>query len=524
MSRNAKASVGEGVAWGCALLLLLLHGCAAVGPDFRPPEAPPLDRWETTLRELIGESAAGEAMELQNWWRNLKDPLLERLIGEAERNNAGLRQAGLRVLQARALLGAATAERHPQIRQGSGEALHTVQHGLDDTPGVSGRYHSYSLGFGAAWELDFWGKFRRGVEAADARFFRSLEAQRAMQVLVKAQVARLYLQARVLTLRIAIARKNAALQKRSLEIATELFHGGDTSELDQQQAKTQYLSTLATIPELERQRRQVLDALALTLGRAPEKLPELENDGYRLPRVPPLLLADIPSRLLLRRPDVRAAAWAVADRSARIGIAEADLYPTLRLLGSLGLSSSDLPNVPDLSFLSIGPSVTWNLFDQGILRNNVRLQDARLQEALERYREVVLNAAREVEDAAAGLLGTSRQERLLAQTVASAKRALAIANTRYREGYSSFQRVLDAQRALFAQEDRLVSLRGRKLQYLIELYESLGGGWRPATLDDIAPPRVRREMRRRTDWGPLLDAPLPRELPSPQPTGKPSHD
>jgi len=207
----------------------------------------------------------------------------------------------------------------------------------------------------------------------------------------------------------------------------------------------------------------------------------------------------------------------VAAQSARIGIAEADLSPAISLLGSLGWSSSTLAGAPDSGLLAIGPSLRWNLFDQGLIRNNVRLQDARLQETMEQYRQTVLTAAQEIDNAAISLLKTAEQEKILAETVATAERALEIANTSYREGYTDFQRVLDAQRALFSQNDRLASIRGERIGYLIALYKGLGGGWSPVTLDDAAPPATREQMKARTDWGELLDTPLPTQLPSPIP-------
>ena len=245
-----------------------------------------------------------------------------------------------------------------------------------------------------------------------------------MQVLVNAQVATLYFNWRILGERIGIAHKNAKLQKRSLEITTEQFNAGNTSELDLQQAKTQYLATLATIPQLELQRRQTLNALALTLGRSPGDLPELEGSGYALPKIDTMVVNGIPARLLLRRPDVHAAAWAVAAQSAKIGIAEADLYPAITLLGSLGWSSSTLGGAPDSGLLAVGPSLPWNIFDHGLIRNNIRLQDARLQEVIEQYRQTVLAAAQEIDNAAISLLKTREQEKILAQTVTTAERAL----------------------------------------------------------------------------------------------------
>ena len=499
-----------------AASLGLLGACTTLGPDFNPPASPELQHWDERLYGLAMPGAREEAA-LETWWQVFHDPVLEQLIEVAKQNNLQLRQAGLRILQARALLGIAGAGLYPQSRLASGDLTYLNQQNHGGSGESSKDYVNFQAGLAVGWELDFWGKFRRGIESADAAFFASLEAQRAMQVLVNAQVASLYFSWRVLGERIGLAHKNAKLQKRSLEITTEQFHAGNTSELDLQQAKTQYLSTLATIPQLELQQQQTLNALALTLGRSPGDLPELGNGKYELPRIDTQVVSGIPSRLLLRRPDVHAAAWAVAAQSAQIGIAEADLYPALSLLGSLGWSSSTLAGMPDSGLLAIGPSLRWNIFDQGLIRNNVRLQDARLQETLAQYRQTVLAAAGEIDNAAISVVKTAEQEKILEQAVATAERALEIANINYLEGYTDFQRVLDAQRSLFTQNDRLASIRGENIAYLIALYKGIGGGWSPATLDDAVPPATRELMNRRTDWGGLLDQPLPRRLPSPVP-------
>ena len=171
-------------------------------------------------------------------------------------------------------------------------------------------------------------------------------------------------------------------------------------------------------------------------------------------------IQDIPARLLIRRPDLRAAAWQVAAQSAQIGIAEADYYPAISLLGAIGWSGSSLSGSPTVGNLGVGPALSWNIFDYGRIENNVRVQDARLQQLIEKYQETALQAAREVDDAAISVLKTAEQQAILDESVSAARRALEIANTRYREGYSDFQRVLDAQRSLF--EATLLHLRSRQ--------------------------------------------------------------
>ena len=216
----------------------------------------------------------------------------------------------------------------------------------------------------------------------------------------------------------------------------------------------------------------------------------------------------MPANLLLRRSDVRAAAWLAAAQSAQVGVAEADLYPSLSLVGSLGWSGNSLDAVRDTTTLAGGPSLTWNLFNYGRIKNNVRAQDARLQQALEGFRATALNAAREVDDAASRIAQTGASQDILDQSLVAAQRSLTIATRRYQEGYSDFQRVLDAQAATFGQADRAVVNRGDHVAAIIGLYRALGGGWRAVTIDSVIPQEMRELMRERTDWGELLDAPL----------------
>jgi outer membrane protein TolC len=211
----------------------------------------------------------------------------------------------------------------------------------------------------------------------------------------------------------------------------------------------------------------------------------------------------------LRRPDVRTAAWQIAAQSAQIGIAEADFYPAISLLGSLNWSGDSLGGTPYVAGLGIGPSLRWNLFDHGRIANNVRLQDALLQQLIEQYQATVLQAAREIDDAAVSIAKTAEQQSILDESVGAAKRALDIANTRYREGLADFQRVLDAQRALFSQAERQVVNHGNYVSAVVSLFKGLGGGWRETPVNELIPANVNDTMRARTDWGELLSAPLP---------------
>ena len=500
-----------GVIFGAALTLT---ACTTLGPDYQEPEVAWLDDWKTTLYGQVGDPGQQTQVDLRFWWRVFDDPALDRLIASARASSPGLRIAALRILESRAQLGIAGSTLYPQVQQvvGAIDYVNTTQRG-GALPSQSQDFASYQAGFNIAWELDFWGRFRRGIESADAAFFASIANQRDAQVLLTAQVADFYYAYRTTQLRIAIAEKNAAIQKRSYEITERIYRSGQDSELDLQQARTQYLATLSTIPELQISLVRIRNALCTLLGRPPGHLPELADEADPLPAVDTAHVTGIPAQLLIRRPDVRAAAWQVATQSAQIGIAEAEFYPSISLSGTIGWSGTTLGGSPDTGTLAVGPGVVWNIFDYGRIANNVRVQDARLQQLIEQYQLTVLQAAQEIDNAAISVVKYAEQHKVLSDAVSASNRALELANSQYREGYAGFQRVLDAQRAAFSQAERELINRGNNISAIVALYKGLGGGWLDMTLDQMIPAQTRRAMQERTDWGKLLDEPLPVSAP-----------
>jgi len=492
----------------CALLGL--SACTTLGPDSREPEVAWLSNWQSDLYTQVGGSQQRSGFDTRFWWRLFDDTVLNDLIDTLKRENPSLRIAGLRILESRAVLGIAGSNLYPQVQQldGAISYVNTRQHG-----GVASSNNqsltSYQAGLGLGWELDFWGRFRRGIEAADAAFFASITNQQDVQVLLSAQVADLYYAYRTTELRVNIARENATIQKRSFNITEQIYNSGQGSELDLQQAKTQYLATLSTIPDLQITLTKTRNALCALLGRAPGNLPELAVPLDKLPDMKPQLIKDIPARQLLRRPDVRTAAWQVAAQSAQIGIAEADYYPAISLLGSIGWSGNSVDATPNTTALSIGPSFSWKFLDYGRISNNVRVQDARLQQSIENFQNRVLQAAQEIDDAAISVVKTAEQQRLLSDALHAAERSLELANKRYQEGYADFQRVLDAQRSLFSQAERELVNQGKHISAVISLYRAIGGGWLNTPVEQLIPEDMRKTMQDRSDWGDLLSAPLP---------------
>ncbi|MBV1891800.1 MAG: TolC family protein, partial [Gammaproteobacteria bacterium] len=328
-----------------------------------------------------------------------------------------------------------------------------------------------------------------------------------------------------------ISRENIDIQERSFAITEVLYRHGQDSGLDMQQAQSLLLSTRSTIPSLEANLKKSRNALSILLGQAPGTLRTLlakKKDPGSIPVIPVTIAVGVPADMLRRRPDVRQAELQAMAQNALVGFAEADLYPSFSLIGSVGLSAGgpvddDFDNLFDSDALtySIGPAFSWPFLSYGRIKNNIRVQDARLQQTLINYRETVLQAVQEVEDAMAGFKGSIQQTALLKKTVASSMRSNELATLRFREGFSDYQRVLDAQQALFSQQQRYVTSQSDKVRSLVALYKALGGGWQKPDSLPMLDAETRDTMQQRTDWGHLLDTAFEKVEPEQQRVLKP---
>jgi len=481
-----------------------------VGPDFVKPELDAPADWS----EPVAAGLETEPNELVQWWRIFNDPVMDDLVETARLNNNNLEIAGLAVLEARAQLGIATGLQYPQTQIVAGEAVYVSP---ADNTGIDSAWQ-YGLGATAVWEIDFWGRFRRGIESADAAFLASIAAYDQAHVLLTAAVVNTYTTIRTLEEQLRIAHDNVEIQQRSYDIAKVLFDNGADSELDVQQALTLLLSTEATIPQQEIGLTRARNALSILLGQAPGSVKIKLAEGEGIPAVPENIAVGFPADMLRRRPDVRQAELVAMSANALVGLAEADLYPSFSLTGSIGLAAggpgdSDFGELFDGDALawSIGPSFVWPFLNYGRIKNNVRVQDARLQQALVNFRQTVLQAAREAEDAMAGFIGTKEQRGILEKTVASAVRSNDLSTLRYTEGFSDYQRVLDAQQALFNQQQRYVTNQGSAVRNLVDLYKALGGGWENRDGLPYIKPNTLEVMQERTDWGDMIEDTLPDE-------------
>ena len=495
-------------------LALALGGCA-VGPNFAPPEVSVQNKWIET-----GDKRVAKSDVKSHWWRTFKDPTLDRLIQRAYEQNLPVRIAGLKILEARAQLGVAIGNLYPQTQEGSGAAQQNLLSSrLANQAALQHSFANFNLGFDAAWEVDFWGRFRRNVEASDAGLLASVADYDNALVALTGEVARTYALIRTYEELIQIARENARVQKEGLDIAESRFRNGATSELDVTQARTLLESTLADIPQLQAALQQSKNALSTLLGQPPGGVDALLNGPRRIPAASPRVAIGIPAELLRRRPDIRAAELNAAAECARIGVAEADLYPRFYLLGDVGVQSSDVAKLfaPHSLFFTAGPGFKWSILNYGRITNNVRAQDARYQQALVNYDDTVLNAAREVEDALIAFLKAQESAVSSQRSVEAAQSSVRLAFIRYREGAEDFQRVVDSERSLLQEKNKLAQTRSAIATNLIALYKALGGGWEIREGRPIVAPALQAEMASRTNWGDLLPAESPPPALAPPP-------
>ena len=507
-----------------ASLALPLAECA-VGADFVPPPAPLADNFTGTNNR----SLKTDHQDYRNWWRAFHDPTLSRLIQIAYNQNLTLLSAGTRVLQARAVLGIAVGEFYPQVQQGAGSLTYNQASAATPlaAPNSSpNRFWSNSLAAQAAWELDFWGKFRRGVESADAAYLASIANYDQVLVTLLGDVAATYIGIRTTEALIAVARDNVRKQEDALKIARAKYQGGGSSELDVYQATSVLEATQSAIPQLEIQLEQGRNALCVLLGIPPQPLGRLLAKSRGIPTPPYTIAVGIPADLLRRRPDIRAAELAALAQSEQIGIAESQLYPAISISGTFGATAStanghNLGQIfkPTGVAYAAGPSFQWNILNYGQITNNVRLQDATLQQLLVDYQNAVLAAQQQVDDGISAFLLSRSQAEDLRRSVVAANGALKVATEQYDAGATSFTTVLLAEQNLLQYESNLATARANVSFGATSIYRALGGGWQIREDSNFVTAATRDQMRARTNWGDLLS---PAGVPQPPAPGLPS--
>jgi NodT family efflux transporter outer membrane factor (OMF) lipoprotein len=530
--RRAAPSIGA--AWVALACLMLAGGCTTglgewarnrfkVGPNYQRPPAPVAPAYiDAGHEKLVCEPVHDCA-----WWAAFNDPTLNGLIETAYRQNLDLRVAGTRILEARAQRNIAIGNLFPQ----SQSAMAAYAHGQiteNLAVPVPSSFNVWATGFNASWELDFWGRYRRSVEAANADWAASVEQYGETLVMLLSEVATAYVQLRTFEERLDFARHNVEIQKGSLGLADSRFSEGVSTELDVRQARTSLAQTEAAIPPLEAGYRQASNRLCILLGMPVNDLAS-QFVPAPIPHAPPQIAVGIPADLLRRRPDIRRAERRVASQSAQIGVAEADLYPRFSLNGFLGYAADDIERLfSSKSFTAfIIPNVQWNILNYGRIANNIAVQDVRLQGAALEYQQVVLKAGGEVEDALIGFLKSQQQAAKLEQSVRDAERSVELVLIQFKGGVVDFNRVYNTQSTLVSQQDQLAVARGDVALNLIQAYKALGGGWQhffagrglpPVAAESIVVPGHMEEL---PHTEPMPAPPLD---PTEKPAAEPSND
>ena len=461
---------------GCTSPREYVHNGFKVGPNYKRPPAPVAEHWI----DVNDKRVRSEEWDDSYWWTVLNDPILNDLVQSAYRQNLTLREAGFRVLQARAELGIAVGEFFPQTQVMNGSVdSHGVSTNVANRVATPTRWFGqWNYGFGLAWELDFWGRFRRAIEAADDTLDASVEEYDDVLVTLVGDVATTYVQIRTLQQQIAYTQQTLGLQRESLAIATAKFKGGQTSEVDVNQGKSDVANTEALIEQQQISLRQLANALCVLLGVPPVDILRKLGEA-RIPTAPPEVIVGVPADLLRRRPDVRHAERLTAAQSAKIGIAEADFYPQISINATFGWSAQELKDLfAHGSFRElVGPSFQWPILNYGRILNNVRAQDAHFQELVAHYQNTVIKAGEEVENGLVTFLRSHKRARDELEAVKAEADAFKQALSQYKNGLVDYNRVVVIQDRLVQRQQTLADAQGQIVQGLIQVYRALGGGW-----------------------------------------------
>lgn len=469
-------------------LACLVAGCTTVGPDYSRPDPglPAVYRGAEAAPTAAGDQSFGALQ----WWSVFPDPELQALIRTALAQNYDLRATVQRILQARSQVTVAGSLPYPTV-EGVANGPYTSYSGSDLPAGTADRSFAPQVGLGVAWEIDFWGKFKRNSESAWAELLAAEDVRYIVMATLVSDVGRAYLNLRALDLTLEISRRTVSSRTQSVDLVQARLDGGVAGILDLRQAETLYYGATKTIPEIQRQIEETENTINVLLGRNPGPIPRGRplDQQVAAPSLPP----GLPLDLLTRRPDIRQAEQQLISANAQIGVAMADLYPrvTISGFGGAGNATVNGSSFGPYWILSLLPEVTVPVFNMGRLQANVDFNDAQAQQAGLRYQQTLRQALREVSDALVAIRKRQdfrQQQELLVKALSDASE---VAKLRYEGGVSSYLEVLDTERQYFDAEIDLVQAKRDESLSVIQLYKALGGGWQsdPASAA-AAPPQL----------------------------------
>ncbi len=513
------------------LTLLMLSGCAKLGPDFMGMGNPPIpEKWK--------QDGKRNDRAIAQWWKTFNDPTLNTLVQKTYAQNLDIKSAGLRIAQARAILGISEGLAFPQAQSISGSALSSHTRAADvATVGVN---------FDIGWEMDIWGKYARGIESSEAKLYASIASYNDIMVSVISEVARNYINYRTAEERLAYAERNVLIQARVTKMTEVQYNSGNVSELDMQQARTQLYNTRSAIPAMKLIKIQARNAITLLLGTddrtvnkilaaGTQKHKDLTNQYIGQDKEGVMQIREsssshlnvniipqahfnpynkIDANLITRRPDIKVAEYRVRSDNALIGASIAELYPSFSLLGNIGYNSNNAGGSwvsgSNALGVTVGPSFSWNIFNYGRIKNNIRLQDAIFEESLVNYNKSVLSAVTEVSDALHGYILTKEQQTENQKAVDATVRAFNISVVQYNDGLVNYQRLLDTVEKLTETQDRFAVIKGNLSLQAILFYKSLGGGWQISKGRSYLSAETAAKMKKTVDWDKYLDANMTR--------------
>lgn len=454
---------------GCLSLTCWLTACA-VGPDYRAPDMPVPDTWHSQPHANVRPDNP-EAPLLASWWTVLNDPTLNQLIERALAENLTVKQATARVVEARARRAITGASFWPAIGASAG--------GSRSDSDLSGDQETWDGGLDASWEIDLFGGRRRAFESSTAQLAATEADLRDVLVSLLGEVALSYVDVRTSQSRLTYAERNLASQREVVDITTWRADAGLATVLDVEQAKSSYSTTLAALPSLESALEAGKNRLAVLTGQTPGALEETLRERKSIPVAPVEVISSVPADVMRRRPDIRAAERQLAAQTAQVGVATAELYPSLSLNGSIGVTAGAAGDLfsDGLQATRYGLSLSMPIFRAGALRQNIKATNAVVDQALAVYEATVLAAYEEVENSLTQWVNEQRRHAALIDSAASARLASELALTQYNSGLVDFQTVLTADRQLISAEDALAVSDGEMTSNLIRLYKALGGGW-----------------------------------------------
>lgn len=494
-------------------ITLMLAGCTMVGPDYLRPPVKAVEQYRTSTQteftESLGENS-NKILDPVDWWRSFNDPTLNALLKQATAQNLTLQQTALRIYQLQAQLGVSDATLLPSANLSAAynnNRNSAIQEAINDSNNLVSKNALVQM----SWELDFWGKNRRGVQSSLNSYLSGVAAYYSADVSLTADVANTYINIRNYEELIAVAKTNLALQKESLRIAGARFKYGATSMLDLSQAQAQYEQTKAQIPGLVAILKKNQHAMSILLGEPPNYYEKTFGNTKGSLKPPTELGVGMPRDLLRRRPDVLQAEFDAASKSALIGVSKAQLFPTFTLSGMFGYSTSNYGNLTSPNLFSWGNNSSGvsaglylPLFYRGAIVDQVRVQDAIFQQSLLAYQNQVLNAQKEVEDSLITISTTKSSKEDLGRGVIAAQSAADLALERYKTGQSDYTTVITAQQNLLNIQNSLVQTASNELIGYVGAFKALGGGWTADMSPPQLPDRMITDMADRTDWGSVL--------------------